>query len=216
MARAIVVVRHAQRLDAVDPDWYTTSPCPFDPPLSRTGVAQARETAQEIAAAVQRLKAGASGYIEVVIYTSPFLRCVQTAIPIAEAVQAQVRVSSVLGEWQNPDFFHHGAPPQDDFMSLAKSSYNWVLLNAKEAIPYVDFSYDINAMGRPNGYGETWTQMDDRAMGALSRVLAASAAGGIVILVTHSSLCSSILLQLRESTKVERLDYASWTMVEAT
>ena len=67
------VVRHGERIDAVEKGWKKTAARPHDPPLTPTGFEQAAATGRALRD--HRLDA---------IYTSPFLRCVQTATAIAE------------------------------------------------------------------------------------------------------------------------------------
>ena len=69
------LVRHGERLDKIDPFFVTTSPRPFDPPLTDVGKVQAQKTGEIL----RREKIDA-------IFVSPFLRCVQTAAGIADRV----------------------------------------------------------------------------------------------------------------------------------
>ena len=80
---SVWVVRHGERIDAVEKGWKKTAARPHDPPLTPTGFEQAAATGRALRD--HRLDA---------IYTSPFLRCVQTATAIAEGtpVRARVRV----------------------------------------------------------------------------------------------------------------------------
>lgn len=81
--RRVVLVRHAERADenpgaAVSIDNFPA----WDPPLTKIGVGQARRAALQVA----------SKYTAPAIYTSPFLRCVQTAHPLGKHDQTQNHV----------------------------------------------------------------------------------------------------------------------------
>lgn len=89
-ARQIVwLCRHGNRIDFVDPSWRGT-----DPHLSPDGVQQARETGE-------RLRCEPIQHI----FASPFLRTVETAHHIAEALDLPVRIEHGACEWLNPEWF---------------------------------------------------------------------------------------------------------------
>jgi broad specificity phosphatase PhoE len=90
----IWIARHGNRQDFADPDWAETADRPHDPGLSPDGVEQARQLARRVARlGVDRL------------LSSPFLRAVQTAAPVAEALDQPIFLEPGLGEWQNEDWF---------------------------------------------------------------------------------------------------------------
>lgn len=100
----IFVVRHGNRLDAVDDQWHLSSPTPYDPPLTYGGWLQSRtlgarvasilrerEAEDEAAAAKSdqdpksksRSRRNRKRRHKVIIHSSPFLRCIQTSIAIS-------------------------------------------------------------------------------------------------------------------------------------
>ncbi|KAL2173438.1 uncharacterized protein P884DRAFT_273279 [Thermothelomyces heterothallicus CBS 202.75] len=97
----LFVVRHGYRLDAADKQWHLTSPTPYDPPLTYSGWQQAKSLGARIASIIreriQEEERGASQSTdasdrtgrrkrkryEVVLHSSPFLRCIQTSIAIS-------------------------------------------------------------------------------------------------------------------------------------
>lgn len=107
----ITPTRHGARLDAADKDWHLTSPTPYDPPLSYGGWMQARALGLRIASLLQdseftgkepeakpgrflasdaptKLQAtsassDSSPRYNVIVHTSPYLRCLQTAIGVS-------------------------------------------------------------------------------------------------------------------------------------
>lgn len=103
--QTIWLARHANRQDFANPDWAKTADRPHDPGLAPDGVEQARKLARRVDALdVDR------------ILSSPFLRAVETACPVAEAIDEPVYLEPGLGEWQNADWFDTLAetlPPSD-------------------------------------------------------------------------------------------------------
>jgi broad specificity phosphatase PhoE len=92
--RGIWIVRHGARLDFHDPEWARTASRPHDPPLSSAGRGQAQKLALRLARA--RL---------VHLFSSPFLRCLETAAPIADRTGIEIRVERGLCEWLNAEWF---------------------------------------------------------------------------------------------------------------
>ncbi len=92
-AQTIWLVRHGNREDFVDLDWGRTAVRPHDPGLSADGVEQAR-------AAGSRLKRENLDRI----FTSPYLRCAQTAHVIAQETGTRVHAEAGLGELNHPDW----------------------------------------------------------------------------------------------------------------
>jgi len=79
----LFVLRHAQRADdkTVKEDVFIENE--WDPPLTSYGINQAKFSGETIQAIVQKIR---SDRHEVRVVTSPFLRCVQTAAKVAEAL----------------------------------------------------------------------------------------------------------------------------------
>lgn len=94
MPRVLWITRHANRQDFVDPEWSKTADRPHDPGLSHDGVTQAQQLAQRLTQTDIRR-----------IVASPFLRTVQTAHAVAEAMGESLWLEPGLGEWLNPDWF---------------------------------------------------------------------------------------------------------------
>lgn len=94
MPRTLWIVRHANRQDFVDPEWRETADRPHDPGLSPDGEKQAHRLARRLMeTSVQR------------IIASPFLRTVQTAQAIADALDQSFALEPGLGEWLNVEWF---------------------------------------------------------------------------------------------------------------
>ena len=93
MTQTVWVARHGNRLDFVNPEWFNTAENPYDPPLSDDGVIQAQQLGQ-------RLKSETIAHI----FSSPFLRTVQTANQVAQALDLPIKLEAGLSEWLNPDW----------------------------------------------------------------------------------------------------------------
>jgi broad specificity phosphatase PhoE len=92
--QTVWIARHGNRLDFVDPRWYLTAPHPFDPPLSEDGLVQACKLGE-------RLKPEGIARI----YSSPFLRALETAHQVAECLDLPVGIEQGASEWLNPAWF---------------------------------------------------------------------------------------------------------------
>jgi broad specificity phosphatase PhoE len=93
MLQTIWIARHGNRLDFVAPEWFNTAKRRYDPPLSEDGIIQAKELAK-------RLKSEKIAHI----FTSPFLRTIQTAYEVAEILDLPIKIEAGLSEWLNPDW----------------------------------------------------------------------------------------------------------------
>lgn len=92
--RRVYLVRHGMRLDIEDSSWRLAARRPDDPPLSENGVVQARDVGVYLKD--KRIAA---------MYSSPFLRAVQTAQAIYQETGVRFRVEPALSEWLNPAWF---------------------------------------------------------------------------------------------------------------
>jgi broad specificity phosphatase PhoE len=82
------LVRHEHRLDFIHPEWFETAIYPYDPPLSIEG----KDRAVRLAEKFSRIPIDR-------IYTSPFLRTIQTANPLAKLLDIPIRLEWGLCEW---------------------------------------------------------------------------------------------------------------------
>lgn len=87
MSQLIWIVRHGNREDFQNPGWARTAERPFDPALSADGETQAREVGRSLR----------SEPVDC-IFTSPFLRTIQTASRVADALDLPVRLEPGIGE----------------------------------------------------------------------------------------------------------------------
>ncbi|NJN56423.1 MAG: histidine phosphatase family protein [Leptolyngbyaceae cyanobacterium SL_5_9] len=128
MSQTVWIARHGNRQDFVDSSWHRTAERPFDPGLSPDGILQAKQLGE-------RLKAEKIAYI----FASPFLRAVETAHYVADALDLSIKVESGLSEFLNPNWFF-STPEQLALDSLA------------QIFPEVDRGYNSRAIAQ---YPET-------------------------------------------------------------
>ncbi|HET6568470.1 MAG TPA: histidine phosphatase family protein [Rhodothermales bacterium] len=95
MQQVVWIARHGNRQDFVDPNWRSGAARPFDPGLSEDGIEQAKRLGRRL------VGEGISR-----IFASPFLRTVQTAHYVAEAIDAPIYLEPGICEWLNAEWFH--------------------------------------------------------------------------------------------------------------
>lgn len=92
--RLIFIARHGSRLDVEDPAWARQAQRPWDPPLAPRGRYEARRLAARLA----------DKGVEF-IFSSPFLRTLETAELLADILDLPLNVEPGLSEWLTPDWF---------------------------------------------------------------------------------------------------------------
>jgi len=109
--RVCAVLRHAERADSAWDTSWTDSPAarswPHDPPLSENGLEDASRTAAELVGSIE------SGYGSFqVVVSSPYFRCVQTAVAVCQAIGPGVvlLLDIELGEIYGPDVMGEDKP----------------------------------------------------------------------------------------------------------
>jgi broad specificity phosphatase PhoE len=100
MTLTIWILRHGDRHDFIHPEWFNTAERRYDPPLADSGHRQAQQLAHQF-----HTDPKFKGIKH--IFCSPFLRTIQTAAPIAQALNLPIKLEAGLGEWHNPDWMTH-------------------------------------------------------------------------------------------------------------
>jgi broad specificity phosphatase PhoE len=159
MTQTIWIARHGNRIDFVNPEWFNTAERRFDPHLSDDGVVQAYQLGQ-------RLKRENITHI----FASPFLRTVQTANQIAEALDLPIKLESGLSEWLNPAWM----PAMPETMSIEALT---------EVFPRIDTSYTSRVIAE---YPETDEKSLERS-GKTARLLADEFLPEDILLVGHGA-----------------------------
>ena len=83
----LFLIRHCNRLDRDDPDWKEKSLNLLDAPLTEKGIYRSMEIANYF-----------NDIIIDAIYSSPFLRCIQTSYPISLKTRCNIKVDNRLSE----------------------------------------------------------------------------------------------------------------------
>jgi broad specificity phosphatase PhoE len=120
----LLLIRHAHRLDFIQPEWFETAAYPYDPPLSALGWQQTWDlTPRLLHLPIDR------------IFTSPYLRTLQTAYPIASGLNRVQRgvglklcIENGLREWLHPDW----SPTLPETLPLAEKILQ---------VPLIDSNY---------------------------------------------------------------------------
>lgn len=158
MTQTVWIARHGNRLDFVNPEWFDTAERPYDPPLSEDGMVQAKQLGQRLVG---------EGIMH--IFASPFLRTVQTASFVADALDLPIKLESGLSEWLNPEWM--------------KSSPERLPIDALQAqFPRIDPSYTSRVIAQ---YPETSIEVLERT-GETARRLTAEFSEDI-LLVGHGA-----------------------------
>jgi broad specificity phosphatase PhoE len=109
MTRNVYIARHGHREDFIgelwNAEWQARAERQYDPGLSETGIIQAKELGKRLAAYDVRH-----------LFASPFLRTVETAHYVAEALECQIKIEAGICEWLNPGWF----PASPQLLSLAE------------------------------------------------------------------------------------------------
>lgn len=148
--------RHGNRIDFVDPTWADRHG--YDPHLSPDGVVQAQETGRRLAC--ERVD---------FIFASPFLRAVETAHHIAEAIRRPIFIEPGACEWLRADWFP-GTPRWLEPRALARR------------FPRVDAAYE--PLVRPE-YPEDEAQLAGRTARTIARLSERYA--GSLLLIGHGA-----------------------------
>ncbi|CAN8280219.1 unnamed protein product [Cochlearia groenlandica] len=200
----IIVMRHGDRLDHVEPQWVTTAERPWDPPLVQDGKARAFKTGQRInyqnRSKIHR------------VFVSPFLRCIQTA---AEVVAALSDISSVdnsklkvaieygLCETMNTCAIKNEVVPKDCIFDFTKSDLEAMFPNA-----IIDHNVDMVYKELPQ-WGESWESAKCRYVNTL-KVLADKYPSENLLLVTHWGGVSAILCKYFKDETKYLVDYCGY------
>lgn len=117
MSQTIWIARHGNRHDFVNLEWFTTASLPYDPPLSDDGLIQAQELGK-------RLRSENISHI----FSSPFLRTIQTANQVANIIDLPIKLEAGLSEWLNPAWMSNN--PKLHSKEMLEKNY-----------PRIDWSY---------------------------------------------------------------------------
>lgn len=193
MVKQIFIVRHTTRQDTVQSNWAETAEYGYNPPLADLGHSQATEAGRYIRSLMNQQPT------RVMVHTSPFLRCVQTAAHIAEELigcNPKIRMDAALGEWLTPDYFSaSGPPPDDNHADLANQAVS--ALQRQSKLRLVENGWNISCLGDSGSMREFWSEMHVRFEHYLKRLNGFYSKHNrkieTLIIVTHGAGVSSLL-----------------------
>ena len=191
---AVAVLRHGERQDSVfGSTWHGTEDFkryPFDCPISDHAVLEAQQAAHKL-----------RGFAEFdIIVSSPYLRCVQTAIALADALDVMVLLDYELGEVFGPPVFGELGPIQTgrawrSRQELHAALQHWSpeLLHGFSKLPVERVHWE-KVMGRPPTWGEKLTDAHQRyAKRFLTYLSRGRRSGKKMILVSHGVMVQTCL-----------------------
>ncbi|CAG8478944.1 9877_t:CDS:1 [Paraglomus occultum] len=201
MSVTVYFVRHGERLDHIDPDFMNTSPTPYDPPLTDFGIMQAKRTGSYIKHAQSERTAGNNLPTEYVVYTSPFLRTIQSALSIAEEIDngTIVRLEPAISEWHGNTYFNQAVP--DSLINTGIERIQQMTATSSSSYS-VDWSY-VPVLSTLAKFPESLQQVIDRCKKALNGITqpyitayqnSTSPKNVVLIIVTHG-WCVNVLLE---------------------
>lgn len=213
----VVVMRHGERLDHLDPHLWANSQAakryPHDCPLTERGRRQATEVAQDLQ---HRLGDAFS-----LVVTSPYMRCVSTAVEICRYLRLPLCIDAELGEIFGPmcfgDYKAPGPPRRSSAEVAAFIPPDIELIRPSGSAQGASFF----------GYAPEWGEsLDDARLRTVSRVeqyaaRAVRLGGASFILVTHADCVAACLTLALAAQKegpkgrlVEKVNFCGYAMLE--
>jgi broad specificity phosphatase PhoE len=209
----VVVARHAERLDYVSRDsggnWVSTAERPYDPPLTNHGIKQALFLGRHLASELKTF-----GFPPIAaVYSSPLLRCRETAIGIQQGLssksssscdehsQPPVRVELGLAESINEDWYRSWCLPGSDgtwgYMVNGRQDYDpetihplarqpvQSLLNDWKADGELDHSYksQIDVLTKPYSLSSSLLETREEQRARMGKVASSLRQAGSTILL---------------------------------
>ncbi len=173
------LVRHAHRLDFIQPEWFETALHPYDPPLSPEGVERSIALAQELSRAP----------IDV-IFTSPFLRTIQTVDPLARILELPIRLEWGLCEW----LCHDWTPALPETLTIDELKLDY---------PNIDLAYQSLVVPC---YPETSEELDARLLSIADKLVQNNCQN--ILAIAHKGSVLGILAALTVNASWRTYDLA--------
>eukprot|EP00746_Dinoflagellata_sp_MGD_P085956 gnl/MRDRNA2_/MRDRNA2_34006_c0_seq1.p1 gnl/MRDRNA2_/MRDRNA2_34006_c0~~gnl/MRDRNA2_/MRDRNA2_34006_c0_seq1.p1 ORF type:complete len:427 (-),score=55.90 gnl/MRDRNA2_/MRDRNA2_34006_c0_seq1:446-1726(-) len=194
-----VVMRHADRSDCAwdaSLEWLNSAEfeqCAGDPPLSVQGIQRAKSFGESL-----RCGISTKGFEKIVVISSPYLRCVQTAAEICRCFDG----SSMYIDYQLGERWHPEVVGEKPALQPCLQARNWCE------------EQGITLRGDPLGSWPQWPEEKNEAQNRyairfLQYTQLGQRKGFAFILVTHGEGVSSMLQTLPEyqGTRIEAIGY---------
>ncbi|CDO75252.1 hypothetical protein BN946_scf184967.g5 [Trametes cinnabarina] len=147
----IYIARHGYRMNWVTDDWQSVTGLPRDPPLAAYGLTQAQELGDYFLSLPENKR-------PTIILSSPYYRCLQTAVPTAQKLGLPLYVEHGLSEWYSPVAPSTGLHPRPASATELRAYF-----------PEIDDSW--KSIYYPSRKGEDISAVHDRANGLLRALI---------------------------------------------
>lgn len=224
----LIAVRHGQRAD--DPLAKDSVPIEieFDPPLSKNGILQAKLTGRYLRESIAVIERMANEPKKVVVISSPFLRCIQTAINLANGLASfhkeTIYITDEICEIQKTKFFkkevlqdlhfrqekatqsYYQLPEGQTFTLKEKNFY-------KKSTSTSNFNFVKNTPSFPESIHDCSLRFKQARKNISQKYLKNCQNDVIVILVTHSIGVQCLIHELEPEKEIPQIDYCSLTQI---
>ena len=222
----IFAIRHGQRADdpcSNDPSFIELE---YDPPLSSYGLAQAHLTGLYLREAISNLQSSSGEKQKIVVLSSPFLRCIQTAIYLSNALdyfhKNTIYITDEISEIQKSKFFSKDVLPDLLFRRNAQNknfseSFNGKKINLKEkSLMKKMTSNSKNSPVFPETIADCSMRFKKARININQKYLRQNFSNTIVILVTHSIGVQCMIHELEPEKEIPQIGYCSMTQITYT
>lgn len=207
--QTIVILRHSERMDYVDPNWVNTpegQKWKHDAPLTDRGHQLAREVAQELSNLHKEVNFTA-------IASSPYRRCLETAAAVAHALNLPVVLDQEIGEIWGKEIPKEPRPfrSNEELVEMAKS------LKVKLLNPKLDGG-GVKLFGKPPRYPESLEDAKARYIVRVETYINQSAATERnFVVVTHAdAVVAALQMFERGNAEVEDIDFCARLIAKRT
>jgi len=199
--QTMVVLRHSERKDRVDPSWPTSQDSkdwPHDTPITQKGVELAKSVAEELVDVHSKANF-------VAIACSPYLRCIQTAAEVAKLLNLPVLIDQEMGEVRDRGF------PKE--ARAHRSASQLKEITDALGIRVINCVQDggFKLFGREPQWGETLEIAKQRFVVRIDEYIEQSTlTRSNFIVVTHADAVAALLVMLeRGGADVQSMDFCA-------
>ncbi|KAI8369166.1 histidine phosphatase superfamily, partial [Choanephora cucurbitarum] len=219
---SIFIVRHAERLDHIDKQWQPDLSLGIsDPPITPHGQHQAIQTGHALHNLILQHNLNSP---QIIIYTSPFQRCIDTSIGLAQQLPWHVtlRLEIGLSEWLSEEFFESVCPAahlirhhQERLARQQTVAYSMRAKNQASYFPlhlHIDYGHQsvYDEFEYPEGYPEMLERFERTRLACLKQVDEKA----VVIFVTHAVGANALLDGFRNRVTIPlKSNYCSLSCV---
>ncbi|OBZ82702.1 Transcription factor tau subunit [Choanephora cucurbitarum] len=221
---SVFIIRHAERLDHIDKQWQPDLSLGIsDPPITAHGQHQAIETGHALHDLILQQNPESP---QIIIYTSPFQRCIDTSIGLAQQLPWHVtlRLEIGLSEWLSEEFFESVCPAahlishhQERLARQQTLAYSMRAKNQASYFPsHLHIDYGHQSVYREFEYPEDYKDMIERFERTRLACLkqADDQNKAVVIFVTHAVGANALLDGFRNRVTIPlKSNYCSLSCV---